>query len=312
LLRLDERTNFDIYLEKECGMGTVLYRHAELPFTEEARRRLHDNDVNRLWVREDQGEAFREYVNSHLGAIAADRNVPPAEKARFLYTAAQDVVHALIQEARLDEALPRSEEVAVTVAHFLYSEDHAFHHMLGVASQDYYTYTHSVNVFVFSVALAERLGYSEAEVRAFAHGALVHDLGKSKVSRDIINCKGKLSQDQWVLMKQHPRYGYEILRERGCRDPIVLDVTLHHHEKLNGSGYPDGLRGGEISPWVRICTVADIFDALTTRRSYKEAVPSFPGLKLMQEEMMEEIDPDVFSVFVQLMADSQRALAPAR
>ena len=83
---------------------------------------------------------------------------------------------------------------------------------------------------------------------------------------------------------------------------VVLDVTRHHHEKLNGKGYPDGLAGDEISHWARISTIADIFDALTTRRSYKNALDSFPSLQLMNEHMKEEIDMDFFRCCVDLMA----------
>jgi HD-GYP domain-containing protein (c-di-GMP phosphodiesterase class II) len=93
------------------------------------------------------------------------------------------------------------------------------------------------------------------------------------------------------------------MAEHGGLADVALDVTRHHHEKLSGSGYPDGLAGGEILPPVRICTIADIFDALTTRRSYKDAMGSFPALKLMRDELLDEIDRDLFQIFVEMMAN---------
>lgn len=85
---------------------------------------------------------------------------------------------------------------------------------------------------------------------------------------------------------------------------VVLDVTLHHHEKLGGGGYPDGLKGDEIKPHVRIATICDIFDALTTARAYKDAVGSFPAFRIMQEELMGDLDPEYFKAFIEMMSAS--------
>jgi len=126
---------------------------------------------------------------------------------------------------------------------------------------------------VFGVALAQRLGLgSPGEQREFGYGAFLHDVGKSMIDSAILNCTGKLSDDQWKQMKLHPVYSHHILKEQGGLQQIALDVARHHHEKLHGRGYPDGLPGEQTSPWARVCAIADIFDALTTQRSYKDAL----------------------------------------
>jgi len=96
----------------------------------------------------------------------------------------------------------------------------------------------------------------------------------------------------------HPAYGHKILVEQGVDDQMVLDVVRHHHEKRNGVGYPDGLRGDGISFFTAVTTIADIFDALTTRRSYKDAMSSFDALRLMKEKMADELAPDLFKQFI--------------
>ena len=107
-------------------------------------------------------------------------------------------------------------------------------------------------------------------------------------------------------MRTHPIHSYELMKENGGLSESALDVARHHHERLNGLGYPDGLSGDEVSMYARIGKIADIFDALTTERSYKAAMPSFPALKLMREEMIQDLDADLFNVFVNMMANPQR------
>jgi len=184
---------------------------------------------------------------------------------------------------------------------FVFGQRDAFENLLKVTSYDYYTYTHCVNVFMFSIALAQSMGYSAHDVQSLGNGALLHDVGKCMVDPDIVNCRGKLSQEQWLQMKLHPVHGHTLLKRQGMRNSVILDVTRHHHEKLSGAGYPDGLGPSDISDGARIVAIADIFDALTTRRSYKEAINSFPALKLMREEMVKDIDADIFRAFVALM-----------
>ena len=111
-------------------------------------------------------------------------------------------------------------------------------------------------------------------------------------------------------MRRHPVYGYEILMDRGHLDSMGLDVVRHHHEKLNGRGYPDGLQAGQIHPLVRMFSIVEIFDALTTKRPYKAALPTFEALKLMHDEMEKELDPEYFRMFVQLMGSPGAEEAP--
>jgi HD-GYP domain-containing protein (c-di-GMP phosphodiesterase class II) len=139
-------------------------------------------------------------------------------------------------------------------------------------------------------------------VLKIAHAALLHDVGKCQIDTSIVNCPGKLSPEQWQEMKRHPVYGHTILQKNPDMDSIALDVTRHHHEKLTGDGYPDGLTSKEISAQVRICTIADIFDALTTRRVYKEAIISFEALKLMRLEMAQSLDFGFLKCFIEMLA----------
>jgi HD-GYP domain-containing protein (c-di-GMP phosphodiesterase class II) len=301
-LRVDTVTDFELYVQSRPGETPVLYRSNDLPFTEDVRQRLAASGIEYLYVHSDEEASYLRYMESNLGAILSDSQIRTEVKSTILYGSAQNLVKEVMQAPRSGEMIQRSQELVESTVNYLFSEKDAFENLLKVTSFDYYTYTHSVNVFVFSVSLAQRVGIKDLpSLREFGDGALLHDIGKSMLDPAIVNCRGKLSEDQWALMKLHPVYGYDILKGNGRLSDRALDIVRHHHEKIRGGGYPDNLSGQEISPWARICTVCDIFDALTTQRSYKPAMGSFPALRLMKDEMAADLDPDIFRTFVDMM-----------
>ncbi len=308
-LQQDSTTGFDLYIRNRPGAPPMLYRKAGLPFSEEACQRLLDRNIATLYVNAADKVAYRRYVETHIGEILADDTIPMPERSHLLYDSAQEMVKDLLQDARAGDIMERSGLMVEHMVAFMFRESTSFEHLMKVTSYDYYTYTHSVDVFVFSVALAQRLGLKRDAVQALGQGALLHDIGKSLIDPDILNCPGALSDEQWAIMRKHPEYGDEILREQGDVDSTIRDVVRHHHEKLSGKGYPDGQPCREISPEARIVAVGDIFSALTTNRPYKKAMGSFEALTLMKEKMAEDLDREYFRMFVQLMAGSGRQLA---
>lgn len=304
-LLLDTVTKFDLYLKPQGREDFVLYRQQDLPFTGDVKTRLEENNVRELYVPSTQEDLYHDYIEANLALLVKDDSIDLAEKSGILYDAARHVVKEVMQDPRSGNLVPRSENIVNNFIVHLFEEEQSFSQFLKTTSFDYYTYTHSVNVFVFSLNLAQRLGYDdEASLKELGMGALLHDLGKSRISAEIIHCKGVLTDEQWHTMKQHPRWGHEILQEQGITSETALDVTLHHHEKFRGAGYPEGLKTEQISPQVRIVTICDIFDALTTRRAYKDALNSFPALGLMQREMGADLDPEFFRFFIKMMASS--------
>ncbi len=296
---------FALYLVHGKQKEPVLYRSAGLPCTPEIINRLQEGGVTYVLIKSEDEKAYHRYVEERLGEIIRDPTLPLPERAGLLYDSAQNLLKELMEDPRAQDALERSGRMVGHVMFLLYSSSDAFEHLMQVTSFDYYTYTHSVNVMIFATALAQRVGMDEETLFRFGQGALLHDIGKSQLPKELVNWRGPLNDEQWAEMKKHPLYGWEILREQGVTDEIILDVTRHHHEKLNGRGYPDGLKGEEITLWSRICTIADIFDALTTRRSYKDAMDSFASLRFMHEHMREELDFDLFRTFVKVMGNAE-------
>ncbi len=300
-LRLDEATAFDLYVSQGVEKPPVLYRGGATPFLEENRARLQEHGVASLLVSKDQREQYLAYLERHLSQIVDDPAVPQEQKSVLVYDSAVGLVQGLMEEERVGDYIHKTAHMADNYVRFLRSSDRALPQLIKVMSFDYYTYTHSINVFTFSLSLAIEADIQNDDIVRFGQGVLVHDIGKRRVGAEILNHRGKLSPEQWDIMRKHPEFGVEILTEEGASDEIMLDVTLHHHEKLTGKGYPEALPAKDISVWARICAIADIFDALTTRRSYKNAHSSFESLQLMLTEMRDELDQNLFRTFVRMI-----------
>jgi HD-GYP domain-containing protein (c-di-GMP phosphodiesterase class II) len=303
-LRLTEVTAFDLYIQPNADKSPVLYRKADKPFSEEARVRLTEYNVEFLLISSDQQTLYQDYLETNLPAILNDTTIPTHERASALYNSAQGLVKDALTNTPARRIVERSGNLVEHMVDYIFHDSRVFQSLMKVTSFDYYTYTHSVNTFIFSTVLAQRLGFKESSIRELGQGTLLHDIGKSRIDPEILNSREKLTAEQWVEMKKHPGYGCEILEAEGGASDVVLDIVLHHHEKLDGSGYPHALSGDEISRWARIAAIVDIFDALTTQRSYKSAIGSFSCLKFMLGNMADELDKEFLRVFVGMMGQS--------
>lgn len=165
---------------------------------------------------------------------------------------------------------------------------------------DEYTFKHSVDVATMAMVIARKHGMSKKEVFEIGVSGLLHDLGKSQISLEILNKAGRLTEDEFAIMKQHSVIGYKILTEKNnVSKPITLGV-LQHHEKINGQGYPLGLKANHICPYARILSVADIYDALVTERPYKKAFSQQDAIELIMS-MTPELDIHVIESFMKSM-----------
>ncbi len=301
-LREETVTSFNLYIQTQGGQPPVLYREKNLPFTDSDRRRLEDHNIKHLFVDTREEKAYLHYLEKNLGAILGDPELPLEHKTDVVYVSGRFLMREVFADPRAGDTVNRSKAYVQLTYEFLSQEKTAFAQLLRITSYDYYTYTHSINVFVFSITLAQRAGaFSPQELKDFGTGALLHDIGKSLIDPSIVNCKGKLTREQWEEMKRHPLLGCRILAGHNGISATALDIVRYHHEKVNGSGYPEQRDAKTLSPLVRICTIADIFDALTTRRSYKDAVTTFEALRIVKDEMADQLDADLLQTFIKMM-----------
>jgi putative nucleotidyltransferase with HDIG domain len=166
-----------------------------------------------------------------------------------------------------------------------------------VETRDPYTYGHSKKVNTYAVALAEAIGLSPEEVSKVSTAALLHDIGKISIPDDVLNKKGKLNKEDWEAIKAHPRLGASIVGSIPNLVPCVSSI-LHHHERWDGGGYPEGLKGEEIPLEARILAIADSFEAMTSARPYRPALSIEEVVKELGQCAGLQFDPKLVEVFV--------------
>ncbi|NMB34597.1 MAG: HD-GYP domain-containing protein [Clostridium sp.] len=165
-----------------------------------------------------------------------------------------------------------------------------------------YLYTHSINVSLLSMLLGKWLGYKETEIKKLVIAGLLHDVGKTRVSSKILNKPGKLTEEEYNEIKKHAVYGYRILENEKNMDKDVSHAVLMHHEREDGSGYPMGIKGEKISKLAKVIAVADIYDAMTSNRVYKERESAFEVFRMMERESIGKLDIKVVNALLSNIA----------
>ena len=169
-----------------------------------------------------------------------------------------------------------------------------------IEEKDAYTQGHCLRVADLACMLAVKAGIDADMLFWFRVGALVHDVGKVVISTEILNKPGKLTPDEWALMKLHPGAGADIIRSANLPSEVT-ELVRSHHENWDGSGYPDALAGERIPLWARIICLADVYDALTTQRSYKNAMSRDDALEVMRHDVRRQFDPALFHLFEEVL-----------
>ena len=169
---------------------------------------------------------------------------------------------------------------------------------------DFYTYDHSINVSMYCISLyrAAKPNATNEEIVMAGLGGLLHDIGKIKISTEIINKPEKLSDEEFNIIKTHPTFGFELLTENPCECQgvdfnVIRRVVHEHHENFNGSGYPKKLSGNDIHLFARVTAIADFFDAITTKRTYHEVLTTEDAIAVMSKTVGKKIDPHLFEIF---------------
>jgi HD-GYP domain-containing protein (c-di-GMP phosphodiesterase class II) len=222
-------------------------------------------------------------------------------KAKEIYKHTLLMVNQLMEKPTAKNIIEGKKHIFKLVD-FILKEEDAASWLASITTHDYYTYTHSVNVGFLSIMLAKELfkKSSSHNLHELGAGFFLHDIGKTQIAKSIINSPNKLSQNDLKIMRQHPLLGFKILQNAHQLTDECKYIVLQHHERADGKGYPFGLSGDQINIYARICSLADIYDALTAQRSYKIGHTPFDSLKIMKEEMYTHFDKELFDKFVLL------------
>lgn len=237
--------------------------------------------------------------------LVSDRTPVPIseeiERAAQICAAGKAAVMSMFREARMGNTVDAAgvsdlvDEISSSVAR----NSSALISLARLKTADDYTYMHSVAVCAMMIALARQLDQDEDMVRAAGIAGLLHDVGKMLLPMQVLNKPGKLTDAEFATVKGHPTKGHAFLLESANIDPVALDVCLHHHEKVDGSGYPKGLKGAEISLFAKMGAVCDVYDAITSNRPYKAGWDPADSVRRMAQWTKEgHFDERVFQAFV--------------
>ncbi|MBO0134191.1 HD-GYP domain-containing protein [Agrobacterium burrii] len=203
------------------------------------------------------------------------RAVRATQLARALQTIehAKPLIETMFEDARMGKSIPVGNAMRVVdeIAACMNDSARALVAVSRLKTRDEHTFLHSVAVTALMVHLGRSIKADENTIQVLGLGGLLHDVGKVKTPLDILNKISRLTDPEMALVRQHPLQGYELLSRQGDMPDAVLDICMHHHERLDGKGYPKGLSGCEITLPVRIASICDVYDALTSKRPYKQA-----------------------------------------
>jgi HD-GYP domain-containing protein (c-di-GMP phosphodiesterase class II) len=221
------------------------------------------------------------------------------DRAAALCRRSKDAVASMFNEVRLGKAIDAEHcrPLVNDIAESVYRNPGALVSLARLKTADDYSYMHSVAVCALMVSLGRTLLLSETQCREAGLAGLLHDMGKALMPSEILNKPGKLSDEEFAVMKSHPERGHAVLVESGGASDAVLDVCLHHHEKVDGSGYPHKLAGDTITLLARMGAVCDVYDAITSDRPYKAGWDPAESIARMAS-WQGHFDPAVFSAFV--------------
>ena len=218
-------------------------------------------------------------------------------RATQLRKQAAGMVRTVMADVRLGNAvdIDRVQPMVQDITESILRNPGALMGLLRIKTKDDYTFLHSVSVCALLVAFCRARGLDAATTHQAGLGGLLHDTGKALVPDQILNKPGPLSPEEFAIVKRHPRDGHEILLRTPELGPIPLDITLHHHERRDGSGYPDGLAGDAIGELAQMAAIVDVYDALTSERSYHRAIAPAEALRKIYEWSKFHFNP----IFVQ-------------
>lgn len=245
-------------------------------------------------------QANRRQTTKVSGASPIDAELPHATELRHQANNLLDTIRDNIRAGRAIDA-EGAKTVIKGMVDSVIRNPGALLWLAQIKDTDEYTATHSINVSILAIAFGQHLGLSPEILHELGLGALLHDLGKIKMPPEILKKPGRLTKEEFEVMKQHPKYGVEILRHAKGLSDAVIDVAHSHHERANGEGYPQGLMREQISQFARITQIVDFYDAVTSNRVYRPGKSSADVTHVLYENQGNIFDTELTEKFIRFL-----------
>lgn len=292
-------TDFDLYAN--VGSHVILYSGNGYKWMREELSGLLNNGYSHLLIKpEDEAKARIYEKMAKLPEIS--KTLRPEDRLQSIQDIGATFTRYLFEGNITESAVNKAKELAGSIVDCIQEDSGCVRSITGLANHDMYTYLHSIRVASYATAIACQMGETNSEaLKTIALGGIFHDVGKSSVPMSVINKNGPLLEAEWLLMKSHPLEGFNKIQDT-CLHQVSREIVVHHHERLNGSGYPHGLNKDSLLPEVQIATLADVFDALTSSRSYQNKRNRFEALDFIKNRLLRtDISVDAFKGLVECL-----------
>jgi len=296
LLAENQTINFNIYAKPPDSNRPILLVAANTNIAD-IKDVLSRKSHGPLFITQESTQKFENFMETSLNSIIKNDTIPLEQKTSVVHACAKNIIRDVFDDPRSGKNIARAKAITSNILDLTLADTQSIRHLLRLGSHNYYTFSHCVNVAVFGVGLWLMVHKGEEkELHDFALGCILHDVGKSQILDSILNKPGKLDPEEFEIIKKHPGRGHWLMAKHASE--LTLDVIMHHHEKIDGKGYPQGLKGDQISDNAKIATIADVYDALTTNRPYAGARRPLSALTLMKEEMVGHFEQKRFEEFI--------------
>ncbi|MFS0674356.1 HD-GYP domain-containing protein [Ornithinibacillus sp. 179-J 7C1 HS] len=270
--------------------GTILL-HNGVPLTKRLIERLEEQGITYVYIEDEETK---------------DIDIEPAisERLRQDATSSMKKLFGNIQQSKLkantsviaDETRNLSDIISRIMGE-IDSHEESISLLTDIYLTDDYIFQHSLNVAIYSLAIGAQLKLNAKELSELGKGAILHDIGKLFIDPDIVQKPDQLTDEEYEMMKTHTTLGYDYLRKNRHYSSVIAHCAFQHHERINGTGYPRGLKGSEIHLFAQIIGAADVFDAVTSNRVYRKAMLPHEGLELLYSSAVNQFDIRIIEAF---------------
>lgn len=255
---------------------------------------------------QEVNQGLQQQLEEAVEDVTADQPVSVAEerdRAQRLFREATSVIRNLMEDTRVGKQveIASMDPLAEKMVQSAFRNHHALTGISRIKTKDEYTFMHCVSVAGLMISFAQEQGLAEETIHQVAIGGLIHDIGKTLVPQEVLNKPGRLEPEEFEIMKTHVTHSRDILQETTNVSDVAMDVSVLHHERMDGTGYPLGLNGKEISLIGRMSAIVDVYDALTSVRVYKDAWEPTLALKKLMEWSPAHFDQGLVQHFIKCL-----------
>ncbi len=287
--------NFNIFIARNDRL--LLYKPANDYITEDQIERMYNMGAKYLYVEEEEKSDLLDYYENNVDTLMKSTVIETNKKLKILRSVSDHIMERSFKKPEVKEQFSRWRKSITDNFNFIMDNQEIFSRMIVIAEKDSYTYSHSVNVCLLMMGFAIDNGIQDDNmIKEIGLGGLLHDLGKALVPETIIKKPGPLSVSEWELIQKHPEDGSKLFLNHNLASEQTLHIIHQHHESVIGNGYPGHLRGNQIDYWARVAKVVDVYDAITSNRSYKSATQ--PYLALREMIAMDSFDRKILTAFI--------------